>query len=657
MEAINNSPAGEGLRRPAGPRLLKLLNKDQIVFIGNSIYGLELVNIPSIYKDVLIADIAAAMLGNPGCGCAGPDTPCTPDTHMFSPDIFPGLPVAQGGADIGSLLGAAQQDGLVTQPEAQFTNGLPPVSLNPVMPVADQRRSLLSSLGSASPSRALQQIQRDGLRTSLGVHVPPPPATTAPAPSPQIPAPVTQGGGLAAGGHGFVPPPVNYGPTLQPRPSSTGANTFSAGMLPPAQPVSTTNQFSNTLPSHNGTWSGHVPHQAPAGSGHYQAHLGVAAGWPPATPAGWPISSVNPSPYGNVSHLPLFHQTAAPPPPPPATDTTSTLAWMMQQMELNRAEERRMREREQAQQLANQNALLMALAGRQVHPDGHSSVPASLEELMNPTRGKFGIANRINPEADKESGATIPAQYGLFGDLSNVDISSAKNKIKSGENGGDDDAILFKEAWPNQFLNRQQLGIVKHQEMDIGKFALGFITKIYCDMPATVKGTPFHNMTKILIYLLRLSITCAWDDVLAIDRSLFQALERRQISWASWPDLEEWWKQALATLELQRLGRVSKMANPTTTAKRPASDLGGAPPAKAQKGVTFGIPNSWLKDQNLCIKFNLGRCTTSAPHPNPANESVSLRHLCAGCLRLNKGSDGGHGANKCPNKPRNGFFA
>ena len=175
MEAVNTSPAGEGLRRPAGPRLLKLLNKDQIVFIGNSIYGLELVNIPSIYKDVLIADIAAAMLGNPGCGCAGPDTPCTPDTHMFSPDIFPGLPVAQGGADIGSLLGAVQQDGLVTQPEAQFTNGLPPVSLNPVMPVADQRRSLLSSLGSASPSRALQQIQRDGLRTSLGVNVPSPP--------------------------------------------------------------------------------------------------------------------------------------------------------------------------------------------------------------------------------------------------------------------------------------------------------------------------------------------------------------------------------------------------------------------------------------------------------------------------------------------------
>ena len=61
MMSGSGSPASEGLRRPAGPRLLKLLNKDQIVFIGNSLFGLDLVNVSTIYKDVLIADIAAAM--------------------------------------------------------------------------------------------------------------------------------------------------------------------------------------------------------------------------------------------------------------------------------------------------------------------------------------------------------------------------------------------------------------------------------------------------------------------------------------------------------------------------------------------------------------------------------------------------------------------
>ena len=281
--------------------------------------------------------------------------------------------------------------------------------------------------------------------------------------------------------------------------------------------------------------------------------------------------------------------------------------------------------------------------------------PPAILDIINPTRGKFGVANRVNPEADREIGATLPNQYGLFGDLSNVDVSSIKNKIKSGENGDDYNDILFKEIWVNQFLNRQMLGNVKHCELDIGKFALGFVTKIYCDMPHSVRGTPYFNMTKILMLLLRLAVTgVAWQDVLDIDRSLFKALERRQVSWESWSDLEIWWKQALDTLEFKKLGGATAAPAP---AKRAGSELGGAPPAKVQKGATCGIPNSWLKEQNLCIKFNVGRCSTNAPHPSPTDETVSLLHLCAGCLRLQKGSDSGHGANKCPNKPRGGFFA
>ena len=683
------SPSAEGLRRPAGPRLLKQLNKDQIVFLGNSLFSLELVNISTIYKEVLIADIAAVMLNNPGCGCTGEQTPCDPDHHMFGPELFPG-PVgvhgaaggAHGGADIGSLLGTHQKDAPVTQPETQFVRPeLPPASLNQVIPATEQRQSFLASL-TASPSRVLQQSQRDNLRTLHGVNISSPPATTAPPPPPSAAAPGL-GGILATGGNSHLPPPANYGPPLLPRGSgppppvhngsisNTGVGLMaSSGLLPPAHSLLTPNHFASTLPGYSGSWPGGTPYGIPPGVTQHQAPASSAPAWPPVPPPGQPASSAhtvfNPSPYGNVSHLPQYHQPAAPPPPPPNSDPASSLAWMMQQMELNRAEERQMREREMAaqrerdlaQQQAHQQVLLAALAGRQGLPGGHGVVPGVLDDLINPSRGKFGIANRINPAADKESGATLSIQYGLFGDLSNVDISSAKHKIKSGENGGDDDEILFKEAWPNQFLNRQMFkGKVKHHELDIGKFSLGFVTKIYCDMPVSVKGTPYHNMTRILIYLLRLAVTCSWDDVLAIDRSLFQALERRQVSWASWPDLEAWWKQAMDTMEFERLGKATNQANPTTTAKRQGTALSGAPPAKVQKGTTCGIPNSWLKEQSLCIKFNLGRCSTSAPHPSPVDESVSLRHLCAGCLRLNKGSDGGHGASKCPNKPRSGFFA
>ena len=476
MTSGSGSPASEGLRRPAGPKLLKNLNKDQIVFIGNSVFGLDLVNVSTIYKDVLIADIKAAMSANPGCGCSGVDAPCDPENHLFGPELFPshvgphGTPGgAHGGADIGSLLHTHQQDAPVSQPESQFIRqDLPPASLNHTTPITEQRMSLLSHI-TASPSRALQQSQRDNLRNTHGVDLPSPPAVSSAPPPPPVAAPGL-GGILATGGNGHLPPPASYGPTLLPRGSgppppvhngsisNTGVGHMSSsGLTPSSHSLLTPNHFANTMPGYSGAWPGVTPYGPQAGVAPPQAPASSAAGWPGGPPAGQPASTASRVFNGNVPHLPQYQQPAAPAPPPPASDPTSSLAWMMHQMELNRAEERQMREREMAAQQAQrdrdiaaqqatQQVLLAALAGRQGLAGGQGVVPGVLDDLINPTRGKFGIANRINPQANKESGATIPAQYGLFGDLSNVDISSAKNKIKSGENGGDDDAILFKEA-------------------------------------------------------------------------------------------------------------------------------------------------------------------------------------------------------------------
>ena len=657
MSHNSNGASPAGLRRPAANSLLKNLNKDQVCFIGNSMFGLDLVNTSAITKDTLIADIAAAMENSPGCGCNGESNPCHPDVHRFSPELFGAGQVQVQGPGIQGILDVNQSDLPVSQPESQFVRqDLPPVSLNPVQSVFDQRQSLLTGLGAAgSPARLTQQQQREDLRARYGVGVASPPSASAAASS----APGLGGtlGLPGLGTTGDLPSlhlPANYGPPLMPRgsaaPLSAGGgggsvNSSSAtGSLPHAMPAPSlhqshypTHSYSNTLPNQGGFWPGQPAYRPPA----------------PAAPG------VGHSPYGNAAYLPQPPapppRSSAPPPPPPGGDAVSSLAWMMHQMEINRAEERQLREREMAAQQASQQAILFALAGRSETPGAQSQVPPAILDIINPTRGKFGVANRVNPEADREIGATLPNQYGLFGDLSNVDVSSIKNKIKSGENGDDDNDILFKEIWVNQFLNRQMLGNVKHCELDIGKFALGFVTKIYCDMPHSVRGTPYFNMTKILMLLLRLAVTgVAWQDVLDIDRSLFKALERRQVSWESWSDLEIWWKQALDTLEFKKLGGATAAPAP---AKRAGSELGGAPPAKVQKGATCGIPNSWLKEQNLCIKFNVGRCSTNAPHPSPTDETVSLRHLCAGCLRLQKGSDSGHGANKCPNKPRGGFFA
>ena len=312
-----------------------------------------------------------------------------------------------------------------------------------------------------------------------------------------------------------------------------------------------------------------------------------------------------------------------------------------------------MRERELAAQQAQQQtqqAFMMALADRGLGGAGVGPNSEAFMDIVNPSRGKFGIAPRVNPQADKAAGLILPAQYGLFGDLTSVDISNAKNKIKSGKDANDDDEIVFKEIWPNQFLNRMLCGKVKHHQLDHLRFCLGFVQKIFCDMPGEAVGTPYHNMTRVLIMLLKLAVHTSWPDVLAVNEALFMAMERRTLTWLSWPDIKMWWDEAMATMSFKKIGD-------SRPAKRPASDTVIAPAAKQAKNTMFGIPHSFFKDNNVCKKFNLGRCNTPAPHASPMNAGTMLRHICAGCLFAHKESDGGHGMTSCPKKPSSGVFA
>ena len=166
-------------------------------------------------------------------------------------------------------------------------------------------------------------------------------------------------------------------------------------------------------------------------------------------------------------------------------------------------------------------------------------------------------------------------------------------------------------------------------------------------------------MLRILMSLMNLAINTPWSDVLAINEALFMAMERRALTWDSWPELNRWWGQAISTLSVRQAGnRLGNNQAPALGGSKRGGDAPPSlPPAKVQKRAVMGVPGDWLRDQNLCIKFNLGRCSTAAPHPSPVVPSNMLRHLCGGCLYMKKGSDGGHGMSTCPNKPGSGFFS
>ena len=188
--------------------------------------------------------------------------------------------------------------------------------------------------------------------------------------------------------------------------------------------------------------------------------------------------------------VPGFQPHPGPSPAPPG-DISSTVAWMLAQMEISKAEERKLRERE----LANQQSIFAILAsqGSGFDSAGDSSSVNLVLDVLHPSRGRLGIVKRPNPAADREAGVTLPPQYGIVGDMATIDMSSARHKIKSGKDLTDNDEVLVQELWPNQFLQRMLCGRVRHQDLDPIKFASGFVTKVYCEMPPVSAGSREHN--------------------------------------------------------------------------------------------------------------------------------------------------------------------
>ena len=217
---------------------------------------------------------------------------------------------------------------------------------------------------------------------------------------------------------------------------------------------------------------------------------------------------------------------------------------MLARMEVEKKEERLLREKE----LDNQRNMVALPAGRLSEPSSTSSAANSLvADVLNPTRGRIGIVPNNNPSAIRDAGATLTPLYSLVGDLSTIDMTHAKHKLKSGMRPAEQDEVLHTERWPNQYIPRMMVGgkKVDHPDLDQVKMAYGCIAKAYTEAPQELIGTPLINKLRVFMSLFRIAIVSPWSDVLAINQALYQALERRQVAWDSWPDLQLWWQQTI----------------------------------------------------------------------------------------------------------------
>ena len=170
------------------------------------------------------------------------------------------------------------------------------------------------------------------------------------------------------------------------------------------------------------------------------------------------------------------------------------------------------------------------------------------------------------------------------------------------------------------------------------------MNKICSSIDPAHRGSVTENQLLFLSNIASQALIYKWEDILELSASLYRLLEQKHISWDDGPALHAWWTRALE-------GMKSKAA--AQSVDRPRDQPRKEEPSKPQKTNLAGLPVNWMRDNKLCIKFQTGSCKETGDHTT-FNGSITLRHICGGCMKLNKPDDPSHSAKTCPNKSQ--FF-
>jgi len=311
--------------------------------------------------------------------------------------------------------------------------------------------------------------------------------------------------------------------------------------------------------------------------------------------------------------------------------TTSTLVQLLQQ--------------QQAQQ-QNQNKLLETMVNVISGMAPQKPVQVDLTNDNNePTRGKITVERNINIEHAQLSGLALQPLCRVEGDLSTVDLSKMKTKLKSGEHSSGSLAVLREVYWPHHGLPPSRIHgqIPPYNQLSPVQFFCGLINTILIHTPPELRGSETYNKVKFAGMIATMGLNTAWSDVLAHNAEFFRQLEQIQLDWKDWEAINRWHITAEEGLRAKNSSSTNQ-PNP----KRPRPDQPHQQPEDLDFKI-FGLEPSFMKANQICIKFQSGICSFTSDH-NTIRENVTLRHICAGCEFLKKPADRSHNAKTCPNK-------
>ena len=198
---------------------------------------------------------------------------------------------------------------------------------------------------------------------------------------------------------------------------------------------------------------------------------------------------------------------------------------------------------------------------------------------------------------------------------------------------------------------------VRHEDLTFHQLVNGTLSKILSEIPPERLDPELANMLSFLQFLVEMSFRYDHKDVLETCREMLMAWQNKQFEWThDWSTLDDrlkGYRQRFVQTPQPHTYTKGLAGQSKDRSHGAGAGAGGGNPnrqPKPKSGAQInGVPKSFIKANDICIKFNESEnpCTEKGSHQNRYSEKKSiLRHICAGCFAKDK-SEEHHPVHSC----------
>ena len=326
-------------------------------------------------------------------------------------------------------------------------------------------------------------------------------------------------------------------------------------------------------------------------------------------------------------------------------------------------------------------AQLDAYFDRKMQAMGHGQVPPAL--ASNPyspapysTPFPLGADRGSRPLAHKVTNAGMASRFGVLaqplfevtGSLEGVDMAKMAKIMTPGFDTTGPGFVLRQHRLPHRSLQTTTPGhmTAKHSTLTFHQLMNGWLSVAMLDTPDHKLDPELANKLSFQQFMISMSFHFAHKDVLQLCNTFIWSWQMREFEWSDpWPQLEERLKSIRSNFIQKDQPHTYLINNPP---RAPGNGNGGGGgsghgggggnPKKQPSGKRInGVPTSYMKEHNICIRFNSSdtACKEPASHKNEYAKEVTLAHICAGCHAKSKAREA-HRCHNCGNGPFSSLF-